>query len=187
MAGLDFKVDCLINRRGEITNLYAGAFKATHAAGAEEGKTHYGISHATGYDIAVCNAYGKANESMIARHFAMKTLKPDRTGTAVLIADAPEGQISHYVFRSWGSDYGGRQYLPKVSGVGDATTTFKRLIVLAPHPDRTMLDMFCHIDDATVVKTWAEVLEILETDYPGEAKAAVVQDGTMQYMKAPGA
>ena len=40
MAGLDFKVDCLINRRGEIANLHAGPFRETHAAGAEEGKEH---------------------------------------------------------------------------------------------------------------------------------------------------
>ena len=48
ITGLNFKVDCLINRRGEITNLYAGPFRATHRAGAEEGKEHYGIPHATG-------------------------------------------------------------------------------------------------------------------------------------------
>ncbi len=51
MAGLNFKVDCLINRKGEITNLYAGPFRATHAAGGEEGKDHYGIPFSSGYDI----------------------------------------------------------------------------------------------------------------------------------------
>ena len=39
------------------------------------------------------------------------------------------------------------------------------------------------MDDAVIVKTWAEVLAILEIDYPKEAKVAVIQDGTMQYMK----
>ncbi len=185
LAGLDFKIDCLVNRRGEITDLYSGTFRATHAAGAEEGKEHYGIPYATGYDIAVCNAYGKANESAISLLMSLMALKPDRTGTAVLISDAPEGQVPHYVMRAWGTDYGGRHYTVKEKGQNPVLALMKRLVVFAPSPDRTMLDLVCHADDATVVKTWAEVLDILEGDYPGAARVAVIQDGTMQYMKPP--
>lgn len=93
LGGLDFKVDCLINRRGEITDLYAGDFRATHAQGAMEAKSHYGIPFASGYDIAVCNAYGKANESAIAMMLAFMLLKPEAQGTGVLISDCPEGQV----------------------------------------------------------------------------------------------
>jgi nickel-dependent lactate racemase len=182
ITGLNFKFDCLINRRGEITNLYAGPFRATHRAGAEEGKEHYGIPHATGYDIVVCNAYGKASESAIAHRFATLALKPGAVGTAILISDAPEGQVSHYVFRSWGTDYGGRHYKPKTRGSLDRRNV-KRLIVFSPYPDRGGLDLLCHSDDATIIKTWPEVLAILEKEYPGKAKVAVIQDGTMQYMK----
>jgi hypothetical protein len=59
----------------------------------------------------------------------------------------------------------------------------KKLIVLAPYPDRTSLDLICHVDDAVFVKTWPEVMAILEKEFPGSAKVAVVQDGTMMYMK----
>ena len=59
----------------------------------------------------------------------------------------------------------------------------KKLIVFSAYPDRSGLDLFCHIDDATIVKTWSEALATLEKDYPGRAKVAVIQDGTMQYMK----
>jgi nickel-dependent lactate racemase len=183
LSGLDFKVDCLINRRGEITNLYAGPFRETHALGAEEGRAHYGIPCATGYDVTVCNAYGKANESAIALVFTLSTMKPGQ-GTGVLICDAPEGQVPHYVMRAWGTDYGGRHYQARAKGfVG---LLMKKLIVFNPRPDRTSLDLVCHADDAVVVKTWDEVRTILEADYPGEAKVAVVQDGTMQYILPPG-
>ncbi|MDT8273336.1 MAG: lactate racemase domain-containing protein [Desulfomonilia bacterium] len=181
LAGLTFKVDCLINRRGEIANLYAGPFRATHTAGAEEGKIHYGIPFSGGYDIVVCNAYGKANESAIALLLALLTMKPGAQGTAVLISDAPEGQVPHYVMRSWGSDYGGRHYTPRDPGF--VQLLMKKLIVLAPNPDRTSLDLVCHVDDATIVKTWDQVLSVLETDFPAEARVAVIQDGTMQYMR----
>lgn len=183
MAGLDFKVDCLINRKGRITNLYAGPFRATHAAGAAEGKEHYGIPFASGYDIVVSNAYGKANESAIALLLALMTMKPQAQGTAVLISDAPEGQVPHYVMRSWGTNYGGRHFIPREPGF--VPLLMKKLVVLNPHPDRTSLDLVCHIDDAIVVKTWDEVLKILEQDHPEGAKVAVIQDGTMQYMKMP--
>ncbi len=185
LAGLDFKIDCLINRRGEITSLYAGAFRATHQAGAEEGKEHYGIPHATGYDIVVGNSYAKANESAIALFMSLMALKADGSGTAVLISDAPEGQVLHYVMRGWGTDYGGRHFEPKVAGQGFRQAFMKRLVIVAPHPDRTMLDLICHIDDATIVKTWPDALALLEEDYPGGARVAVIQDGTMQYMKTP--
>jgi len=179
-AGLNFKVDCLVNRRGQITNLYAGPFRATHAAGGEEGKEHYAVPHAAGYDLAVCNAYAKANESAIALLLSLMLLKP-REGTAVLISDVPEGQVPHYVMRAWGSDYGGRHYVPRTPGF--LPRLLKKLVVMAPYPDRTSLDLICHNDDATIVKTWPEVLAILEKDYPGPAKVAVVPDGTMQYIK----
>jgi len=181
-VGLNFKVDCLVNRRGEITSLYAGTFRATHAAGAEEGKEHYGIPHANGYDLAICNAYAKANESAIAIIFALTLLKPQE-GVGVLISDAPEGQVAHYVMRGWGSDYGGRHYFARPRGF--AERLMKKLIVLAPYPDRTSLDMICHVDDAVIVKTWPEVLALIEKEFPGRAKAAVVQDGTMMHMHSP--
>jgi hypothetical protein len=56
---------------------------------------------------------------------------------------------------------------------------------MSPNPDPTCLDLFCHNDDATFAKTWPETLAMLEKEYPGEAKVAVIQDGTMQYMKKP--
>jgi len=182
MVGLNFKVDCLVNRRGEITNLYAGPFRTVHAMGAEEGKEHYGIPHTGGYDLVVANSYAKANESAIALALALQVSKPGQ-GTIVLISDAPEGQVPHYVMRGWGTDYGGRHFNARPKGL--MNRLMKKLIVMAPYPDRTSLDWICHIDDAVIVKTWPEVMDILEKDFPGQARAAVIQDGTMQYIMPP--
>lgn len=179
MVGLNFKVDVLVNRRGEITDLYAGPFQATHAIGAREAEEHYRIPYTTDYDLVVSNAYGKANESAIAFLFALMLLKK-KDGVVVLISDAPEGQVPHYVFRVWGSDYGGRQYAPKPKGV--VHQWLNKLIVLTPYPDRTGLDLVCHVDDAVFVKSWDRCLALLDKEFPGEARIAVVQDGTMQYM-----
>lgn len=177
---LNFKVDCLLNRRGAITDIYAGPFRLTHQAGAEEAKVHYGVTSESNYDLVIANAYGKANEAAIALLFSLRLLKP-QDGVAVLIADAPEGQVPHYVMRAWGTEYGGRHYTPRPKGF--LRKFLKKLIVLAPYPDQTFLDLICHIDDALLVKTWPEALALLEKDLPEKAKVAVIQDGTMMYLK----
>jgi len=184
MAGLNFKIDALVNRRGQITDLWAGPCKKVFEAGLVEAIEHYGVPHAAGYDAVVSNTYAKANESVIALALGLRVIKRGE-GTVVLISDAPEGQVPHYVFRSWGSDYGGRQYTSREPGF--LPRFLKKLIVVAPNPDRTSLDMICHNDDGIFVKTWPEALALLEQDYPGPAKVGVLQDGTMQYIKPEGA
>jgi nickel-dependent lactate racemase len=181
LAGLSFKVDSLLNRRGEITSLYAGSFRATHTQGAEEGKDHYGIVTEGGYDIAVANTYGRANESAIGVALARGILKPGGMGVGVLISDAPEGQVPHHVFRSWGEGYGGRHFAPRPEGF--ITQWMRKLIVLMPHPSPSCLDWIGPVDEVAVVKTWPEVLQLLEPYYPGAAKVGVVQDATSQYLK----
>ena len=59
----------------------------------------------------------------------------------------------------------------------------KKLILFSPQPDRMSLDFLGPMGDVVTVKTWEQVLAILEADYPEEAKVVVIQDGTMQYMK----
>jgi nickel-dependent lactate racemase len=183
IAGLNFKVDCLINRRGEIAGLYAGSFRATHEQGAREAKEAYGITSSGDYNIVVANAYAKANESAIALFLAGMLLKPEAKGAAVLISDAPEGQVPHYIFRSWGTGYGGRHFKPRPKGF--LASPLKKAIVLNPHPTPTCLDWIGPAEDVTVVKTWPEVLAILEAEYPAKAKVGVIQDGTMQYLQRP--
>ena len=94
------------------------------------------------YDLAVCNSYAKANESAISLYFSSLLLLKPKEGTAVLISDAPEGQVPHYVMRAWGSDYGGRHYNPRPKGF--VRRLLRKLIVMAPYPDRTSLDLICH-------------------------------------------
>lgn len=80
LAGLDFKMDCLVNRRGEIASLYAGLFRETHKRGATEAKDAYGIKTSGSYDIIIANTYAKANESGIAMLLVRQLLRSDKKG-----------------------------------------------------------------------------------------------------------
>jgi nickel-dependent lactate racemase len=181
LAGLDFKVDCLVNRRGEIASVYAGSFRATHRQSAAEAKDAYGIKTSGGYDIVIANTYAKANESGIALLLIRQLLRNDKKGIGVIISDAPEGQVPHYVFGPWGTDYGGRHY--HFMRKGFILSLMKKLIVLNPRPTPSCLKWIGHEDDVDVAKTWPDVLRMLQKEFPAVAKVGLIPDATMQYLK----
>jgi len=181
LAGLDFKVDCLMNRRGEIATLFAGSFRVTHRQGAEEAKDAYGIKTSGGYDVVVANTYAKSNEAGIALLLVRQLLRSDKKGIGVIISDAPEGQVPHYVFGPWGTDYGGHHY--HFMRKGFIPSLMRKLILLNPRPTPACLKWIGHEDDVVVAKTWPEVLRMLQKEFPAAAKVGVIQDATMQYLK----
>lgn len=179
MSGLTMKIDALINGRGEITDLFAGDPAAAHAAGVEVARSHYGTRPAAGKDIVVVNSYAKYNEMAICMMMALTCL--DYSGaTVVLVVDAPEGQVCHYLMRSFGKGYGGAGYIKRGELPG-----FLKVIVCSAYPDRTMCDLFAPAEDVACAAGWTETLALLEAEYPGGASVAVIPDGTMQYFLDP--
>lgn len=177
MSGLQVKVDALINGRGEISDLFVGDPLAVYDAGVAAAREHYGTQASPGKDIVVTNAYGKYNEMAICMLMSLMTVNLAR-GIIVLVVNAPEGQVCHYLIRSFGKDYGGEFYMrmgPPPPGL--------KVIVCSRYPDRTMCDLFAPIEAVTVTRDWGETLALLEEEFPGEASVAVIPDGTMQYFK----
>lgn len=175
MSGLQVKVDALINDRGEITDLFVGDPVAAHHAGVEQAKHHYGTALSPNRDIVVVNAYGKYNEMAICMLMGVSSVNFAK-GTIVLVVDAPEGQVCHYLMRSFGREYGGAGYIKR--GAPPETV---RIIVCTAYPDPTMCDLFSPAECVTTTETWDETLALLQRDYPEGASVAVVPDGTMQY------
>lgn len=177
MSGLQFKVDALINRRGEITDLFVGDPVQEHMAGVELAREHYRTRSCPGRDVVVANAYAKYNEMAICMLMALSTVSFDG-GTIVLVVDAPEGQVCHYLIRSFGKDFGGECYIPR-----GAPPEGVKVVVCSRYPDRTMCDLFASPESVSVATGWDETLELLKRDYPEGASVAVIPDGTMQYFE----
>jgi len=175
MSGMQLKVDALLNGAGEITDLFVGDPVEEHLAGVETAKGHYGTRLEGGKDIVVVNAYGKYNEMGICMMMAL-TCVNFQAGTIVLVVDAPEGQVCHYLMRSFGKEYGGATYIQR----GPVPETIKGIVCNA-YPDRTMCDWFATAESVEVTTDWAGTLPLLEEMYPGGASVAVIPDGTMQY------
>jgi hypothetical protein len=178
MSGLQFKADALINDRGQITEVFAGDPIEAHRAGVAVAKDHYGTPPSTGNDIVVVNAYAKYNEMAICMMMALGCVNFAPAGTVVLIVDAPEGQVCHYLLNRFGKEYGGAGYIPRAEPPGGING-----IVCTAYPSRTMCDWFVSAESVTVTGDWPATLPLLEERYPQGASVAVIPDGTMQYFR----
>lgn len=176
MAGLDIKIDAVINGRGETTALFVGDPISAHAEGIKLAREVYATQPVEGQDIAVMNTYTKASEAFLALPLSSRLLKGGR-GDLVLIANAPEGQVTHYVAGGFGKKTGGRLWLPRTSLPPNVT----RLIVFTPYIDIAGGGWLASPESIVWAKTWPEVLELLSETHGDSARVAVVPDATMQY------
>ena len=177
MSGLQVKIDALINDRGEITDLFVGHPFEAYAVGLEEAKEHYATTLSPGKDIVVANAYAKYNEMAICMLMSLMSVNMAK-GVIVLVVDAPEGQVTHYLLRSFGKEYGGECYMKR----GAPPETLK-VIVCSKYTDQTMCDLFASADSVTATPDWGSTLDLLEGEFPDAASVAVIPDGTMQYFR----
>jgi nickel-dependent lactate racemase len=176
LAGLDMTIDALMNMRGEMTALFMGDPVLEHQEAVKLAKEVYATEGIAGADIAVTNAFLKPNEAAISIMIAIRSIKLPG-GTVVMNINAPDGQIVHYLLRSFGKTYGGRRYIQR-----KVPTTGFKVIVLNPLKDLTCVDMFGDAQSVVWAKNWGEVMDELRTDHPDGARVAVYPDGTMQYL-----
>lgn len=177
MAGLDVKIDAIINDRREITALFIGEPLATHLEGVKLAKEAYATEPAADMDIVIANAYAKATEPFHASPLGARMLT-EAGGDLVIIVNTPEGFISHYLGGSWGRSIGGRYWQRR----SRLLSHIKRLILVTEYPDIAQSDRIAPLDSITWARTWPEAIEHLAEDYPGEAKVAVIPDATIQYI-----
>ena len=105
LVGLDMLIDCLVNTWGETVAIFAGALKPAYEAAVNAAKAHYLTPKLETEDIVVANTYAKANESiMIGLNTAFKVANSEGSDV-VLIANAPDGQVTHYLLGAFEKDF----------------------------------------------------------------------------------
>lgn len=176
IAGLDFKIDAVNNLERDPVALYAGDFVAEQRLAAKTAFELHGVQPPTGMDIVVVNAYGRGNESSLAMRAAYPSVKDN--GAIVLIPNAPDGDINHWIFGRHGKWLGSRLSRP---GARRPLTKGRRLIIFSPHKDQGLR---IGLREQTIwVKTWQDVVEELSNDYRDSAKVCVYPDATVQFAK----
>ena len=174
LVGLDVIINCIVNMWGETVSVYAGAMKPAHAAAVQEGKTHYLTPKAEGKDIVIANTFAKVNETTIGLGIAYPAVNA-KGGDVVLIANAPEGQVTHYLTGPFGKTTWAKQHRRT-----EVPKHVNHLIVYNeyPHPGSSWLD---EDDKILYLRRWDDVLKLLQKSHGADTKVAVYPNVEIQY------
>lgn len=173
MAGLDVKVDVVLNGKAQIAGLYVGDVVDEFREAVKLARNIYTTSISKGFDIVVANAYFKPQLASITIRFITEIIK--NGGTAVIIANDPKGQINHYLEGKFGKDLGGPFYkgLRQPEGIG-------RVIIFSPYKMRDPWHPLFDPKKQLWLKNWKEVLEELRNIHGDRAKVAIIPHATVQ-------
>ena len=174
LAGLDFLINVIINLWGDSVAIYSGAHKAVYAAALKDGLDNYRTPKATGFDLVISNCYSKVSESMIGVAAAIP-LVSTCGGDIVIITNAPEGQVTHYIAGIFGTTTYARHYTPcKIPDYINHVIVYNEY----PHPGSTW---FQENDKIINFSRWEDVLNLLQKSQGSDASVAVIPDATNQY------
>jgi nickel-dependent lactate racemase len=173
LAGLDIMVNCLINTWGETTAVFSGALGPSYMAAVQAAKDHYLTPRAEGQDIVISNTFAKANEGFIGAAIGYGSVA--QGGDVVLIANAPDGQVTHYLLGPFGND----SFAPLRQGAR-VPPHVNRLIVFSEYPDLASRSWFGESDKVIFRHKWNDVLELLAS-HEGDTRVAVYPNAEIQY------
>jgi hypothetical protein len=166
LAGLDVVINCIVN---------TGALAPTYAAAIKEAKTHYRTPRLEGKNIVIANSFSKPNEAFLGLNIAYRAVSREG-GDVVLIANAPEGQVTHYLLGTFGLTEGGplRQppRMPQYLG---------RLIIYTEYPDVAGRGWVPQADNVLFLHKWDDVLQTLQESHGADTKVAVYPNADIQY------
>jgi len=175
IAGLDMKIDALINGWGETAGIFAGKPAPEYAAALEAAQKHYLTPSAKDKDIVIANTFAKANEAVSGLLVAFPSLTK-KGGDVVLIANAPEGQMTHYMMGPFGNEIGGKLQLRM-----KPTPNVNRLIIYSEYPDLASRNYIEDTGQVVMMHDWADVLKLLEESHGPGTKVAVYPNADIQY------
>jgi nickel-dependent lactate racemase len=171
LASLDIKVDVVINGYGETTDVFVGDFADEFRAAARVARGIYATETVSSADIVVSNAYAKASDATLATQSSVIGLKEN--GTLVVIVNAPEGQVTHYLVGKFGKKSGGPLYAPYLP-------KYSRMIVFSQYKVKDPLTPIGEQESVIWTSEWSEVIELLKSTHPGKPTVAVYPYADMQ-------
>ena len=172
IAGLDFKVDSVLNLRRDPVETYAGDFVQTQRRASEGVIRWHRTESPQDVDVVVVNSYMRANEPYLGLWPAQESVKQD--GSVVLICNDPDGDINHWIFNHHGKHIGASLWSGKARNLSRGA----RLIVYSPYKQRSLEDRLGAPGTVTWCKQWEEVIEELKKFHKGSPRVAVLPDGT---------
>mgnify|MGYP004732966085 CR=1 FL=1 len=177
MVGEFFKIDCLFNTRQEIVDLFAGDVVEEYYAAVPTAQEIYRTPRAENKQVIICNANARANEATIGYQLASLACG-EGGGEIVVIDHSARGQVTHYMFGTFGQNAPGRMFKSEPN----REKLVKRIICYMPHYSATDCYFFGEPEKQVPVKSWEEVMELLK-DYGPGTRCSVLVDATMEYFE----
>jgi nickel-dependent lactate racemase len=169
LAGLQFKVDCVLNNRREPVGLFAGGFVEEHRAGVKFAREHYKTELLKGMDILVNNGY--PDECQFRRSTWPVPISLNDGGDVVIVNHAHSGQVTHLHSGRFGTDYGGPGWKPGARA--EHLVKAGRVIIMAPYLAKLDRMEFGAADKVVWYKSWGEVLADLVSRHGAGTKVGV--------------
>jgi len=172
IAGLDFKIDSVLNLKRDPIETYAGDFVQTQRKASEGVLRWHRTESPVDMDVVVANSYMRANEPYLGLWPAQESVKQD--GSVVLICNDPDGDVNHWIFNHHGKYVGASLWSGKARNLARGA----RLIVYSPYRLRSLEERLGAPGTVTWCREWGEVIEELKKFHKGNPKVAVLPDGT---------
>jgi lactate racemase len=180
LAGLDIKIDSLLNMWGETVSIYAGSPRAAFNEALKEARKHYLTPRVKNCDIVVTNTFAKASEGAGGAITGFPSVK-QQGGDIVLICNAPEGQVTHYLFGNWGNISS-----CEFSFLVQLPPQINRLIIFNEYKELTDAGVFTPRQKVLLLDKWDDVLLALREKYGDKAKVGVYSSAEIQYCEEGG-
>lgn len=177
MAGLQFKVDAVLNNRREVVGLFAGDFLEAHREGVKLATEVYSTDVVKDADVVVINTY--PDESQFSRSTWCVPASLREGGDVVMIIQSFEGQNLHHYGGQFGTDHGGRGWRHGLRA--KLLVRAGRVLVFAPY-----LSMYDRKElgapekEVVWCKDWGEVLAELIGRHAAGTKVAVYPYASLQ-------
>ena len=172
LAGVDVLIESIFNSWGDPVVIFAGNETLAHEQAANYARGHYRTKKAENKDIVISNTYAKAMEAATG---LSKAVSVRNGGDMVLISNAPEGQVNHYLCGPWGKTTAGRLMFEF-----QTPPHLNHLIMYTEYPDRAGLQWFRASAKILALQKWADVIKTLKECHGDKASVTVYPNADVQ-------
>lgn len=177
MLGLNFKIDALLNGKGEIANIYCGDHRRNIKDPFDEIMDFYTTEHAGPADLVIANNYFKPTEPNVVLATPGIIDSVIEGGDLIVAAHTPQGCAPHYTFGKWGdTQIGGTMY---GNGNGQIPKHINKYFAFSKYLDKGVGAMY-HLDQVEDIwfTEWSEILKELGNE---PKKVAIYPYATVCY------
>ena len=180
MAGIDFSVQAVYNRRRRTCAVFAGDINEAHHAACRMANLHYRTPTFKGADIVIANNYPQNIQSDKGPDWVNRSLREG--GTGVLIIQNPHVMTSWNYWNESTTYRNGRTYWDMMAARKPRGSS--ALLIYSQYLDQRSLNYPQFPAGTLFARTWQDVITQLRARHKGDARVAVYPYCAIQHIEA---